>query len=754
MENIQFDKLFETSNKSVLDFFQVSGAGYYIPEYQRGYSWDKDNISQLLTDIEEGVSRLMEINDFNQEIHFLGTIITVTDNGLGTKYKDPKGKPTRIDMIIDGQQRVITISIMASIILKELKRYLKAIKVSSSAYNDVKEIVDTWNKKLMDIISFDLLRGNPHLKPKIIRGGEDYWTFEDDVNVAYQSEFARYEALFIKSYKDGVEFPSFAEGYYGSNAKRIERWVTSTVAKAHEDDEDFPNAESILEHFSEDLLWDYERPVLKNLVKKQFTPDRDKESACLCSLVQVLAVCHYLLQRCCFCVIRPANEDWAFDMFQSLNATGTPLTALETFKPAILNYLKINKVEYKGSVTEKYFKKVEEFLSAPNSAVQKTKRTNDFLVSFFVAYSGEKVPTHFSGERKALVDGYNAILSASGKEAFIKKMGDYSEFYDLWLTYDGVKPFQLNEIHDEADLASLLLLFLKESNHRMAITTLGTMYQKVLDNMPEASQEFIDTVKVTTAFYYLWRAAYPNNGLDVAYRNLFQKCFNNKEELTVSGLKAYFAKVLNDKGIAKDDWKREAAKRLKYGFNDFVRLALLITATDTVPDSSYKGLIKKGKPGTFDYMKVKYWKADDLKTIEHVAPQMNPGTWDDKLYDPDTMYVNSLGNLTLLPVDINTSVGNKSLQEKLLYYKSVSEDDPAVINQIETKAKTLGFSLSDTTIKLLKECKYAHHLLPISILDYCDSWKAELVKARTEAMLDIVWDTMTNWLPLQVSIEK
>ena len=164
MENIQFDKLFETSNKSVLDFFQVSGAGYYIPEYQRGYSWDKDNISQLLTDIEEGVSRLMEINDFNQEIHFLGTIITVTDNGLGTKYKDPKGKPTRIDMIIDGQQRVITISIMASIILKELKRYLKAIKVSSSAYNDVKEIVDTWNKKLMDIISFDLLKITGHLR--------------------------------------------------------------------------------------------------------------------------------------------------------------------------------------------------------------------------------------------------------------------------------------------------------------------------------------------------------------------------------------------------------------------------------------------------------------------------------------------------------------------------------------------------------------------------------------------------------------
>ena len=173
MDTIQFDKLFETSNKSVLEFFQVSGAGYYIPEYQRAYSWDKDNISQLLTDIEEGVNRLVDDgSDSNQEIHFLGTIITVVDNG--TMHKDPKGKPTRIDMIIDGQQRVITISIMASIIIKELKRYLKVIKGSSQAYSDVKEIVDTWNKKLMDIISFDLLRGNPHLKPKIIRGGSDY----------------------------------------------------------------------------------------------------------------------------------------------------------------------------------------------------------------------------------------------------------------------------------------------------------------------------------------------------------------------------------------------------------------------------------------------------------------------------------------------------------------------------------------------------------------------------------------------------
>jgi uncharacterized protein with ParB-like and HNH nuclease domain len=41
MENLDFDKLFEPSNKSVLDFYRQSGVGYYIPDYQRDYSWDK-----------------------------------------------------------------------------------------------------------------------------------------------------------------------------------------------------------------------------------------------------------------------------------------------------------------------------------------------------------------------------------------------------------------------------------------------------------------------------------------------------------------------------------------------------------------------------------------------------------------------------------------------------------------------------------------------------------------------------------------
>jgi len=752
MENLEFDKLFEPSNKSVLDFYRVSGAGYYIPEYQRGYSWDKDNVNQLLSDIAEGVERLIDGKSTDQEIHFLGTVITVVDQT--GKNKDPKGKPTRVDMIIDGQQRVITISIMASILIKKLVNLLSQVKNTSPIYEDVKEVVETWNKRLVEIVSFDLLRGKPQLKPKVIRGGIDYWTAEDSIDDAYKSDLAHYEALFINAYIESktninVKFPVFESNTnYSANARRIERWLNTTVSNAHIEDDDYPNAQSIINNISQDWLWEYERPSLKDMVDNEFSGSQTKETSVVCTLVQTLGACYYLLQRCCFCVIKPENEDWAFDMFQSLNATGTPLTAFETFKPVVVNYFKTKKLEYKNSKTECYFSSIESFLGSPNTAVQKTKRTNDFIVSFFAAYNGEKVPTHFSGERRALVDSYNALSSTTERESFIKAMGDYSTFYDLWLGYNGDKTFKLNEFNEESDLASLLILFLKSCNHRMAITTLGTIYQNVIDGTPNSDKEFIDVVKATAAFYFLWRSSFPNNGLDVAYRSYFQECFRNNVKITVDGIKEHFTTVLSNKGIRKSDWKQKASQSLRYSKSnyDFVKLALLISSTDTIPDPAKPGSIKKGKEGISDYLRLKDWQSDDLKTIEHIAPQTNSGTWDKELYEQDTMYVNSLGNLTLLPVDINSSVGNKNLQEKLLYYKCVSEDDPDVLDGIEKQAKTIGVTLNESTVSLLKNCKYAHHISPISGLDYSDSWKSDIVRHRTNAMLDIIYDKLISWL--------
>jgi hypothetical protein len=282
----------------------------------------------------------------------------------------------------------------------------------------------------------------------------------------------------------------------------------------------------------------------------------------------------------------------------------------------------------------------------------------------------------------------------------------------------------------------------------MAITSLASIYQDVLDEKPLADQNFIEIVKATVAFYFLWRASYSNNGLDVAYRTLFQDCFKSGVHVNTSTIRDYYKKTLIEKGIEREEWKQKASLRLKYNNNndDLVKLALLIASTDTIPDPEYRGSLKKGKIGTCDYMRLKAWKSDNLKSIEHIAPQTNHGMWDPELYNPDSMLVNSLGNLTLLPQDINSSVGNKGFQEKLLYYKCVGEIDPDELSKIDEKAKSMGINLNKSTIELLQGCNYGQHIKPISVLEYHDTWKVALVKYRTNAMLDIIYDKLTSWL--------
>ena len=51
------------------------------------------------------------------------------------------------------------------------------------------------------------------------------------------------------------------------------------------------------------------------------------------TMYNVLLLSHYLLYRCGVNCLRPTYEDSGFDMFQSLNTTGTPLTAWENVYP-------------------------------------------------------------------------------------------------------------------------------------------------------------------------------------------------------------------------------------------------------------------------------------------------------------------------------------------------------------------------------------------------------------------------------------
>lgn len=106
------EKSFQLKTESIQNFFSGSSIGYYIPIYQRKYSWNEDNIKQLMIDICYGVDTLL---DNPNALHFMGTIILNEgkDEDKDIKSLDQKAVPDKILKIIDGQQRISTIAILA-----------------------------------------------------------------------------------------------------------------------------------------------------------------------------------------------------------------------------------------------------------------------------------------------------------------------------------------------------------------------------------------------------------------------------------------------------------------------------------------------------------------------------------------------------------------------------------------------------------------------------------------------------------------
>jgi len=70
---------------------------YQIPDYQRPYSWDKDNLSDLIDDL---VSAYLENK---KETYFCGSLVLVNNES-----------DSRFD-IIDGQQRTTTFTIISCV---------------------------------------------------------------------------------------------------------------------------------------------------------------------------------------------------------------------------------------------------------------------------------------------------------------------------------------------------------------------------------------------------------------------------------------------------------------------------------------------------------------------------------------------------------------------------------------------------------------------------------------------------------------
>lgn len=92
------DLLIENKLTQVKDNIEIKDINLVIPPYQRPYKWTAKNVMQLINDI-------INAKNENKEIYRVGTLILYNK-------KDKDGKDTNDYEIVDGQQRIISFSLL------------------------------------------------------------------------------------------------------------------------------------------------------------------------------------------------------------------------------------------------------------------------------------------------------------------------------------------------------------------------------------------------------------------------------------------------------------------------------------------------------------------------------------------------------------------------------------------------------------------------------------------------------------------
>ncbi|WP_263408827.1 DUF262 domain-containing protein [Terriglobus tenax] len=797
-------KIFEADSESFYDFVSKNGRGLYIPPYQREYAWDKDNVERLIDDTVQGLSALLKRPD--ESITFIGTIIAMNDVKKSTINPLVRNQIySQVMTIIDGQQRLTTLLMLVLSLLVEMETQWAELNRAKACPNEeTKFWLETRVNDMRGLLSQMLSErqnngeGAYRYFPKMIRAFKDTWSYEAD-KASYQSPIAwllfEYVQLmnrpdapwgkFLNELKKSQDAVS-EEGPGRRHALKMMK-VLQTQLKALPTNDEFPALLKIArEPAQQEALFGEEFPdamriALESILAKQehglMLDERGdlelqvedtkhkKWWEAATELLSLLVFSRFALYRITLVVVKATTEDFAFDVFEALNTTGQPLTAIETFTPKVVQTVGL--ASYNASEEKKLLDKASSYLRKVTKAEERQKRSAELIVAFALAEKGEKRSKNLAEQRRFMRDTFETCKDKSEKQAFIRHLADLAGFLDSVWSDSGVYPHIGNV--KIGDPAALCIQFLVDLNHTITAPLLAQYAAEVTATLgdPERNEialsEFESVVKAVTAFTVLWRASRTTTDrIDQVYRNLMSQGDPTRgvgglarglrdgkplpdsktvKEILMSRLQADRAD--GGAGIAnKQEWVDKVVTQPLYEVNEtLARFLLFIAFHDSV--DAEEGLLVNGKEGSHPTLTFERWAGDRYSSVEHIAPQSKSKDWSAALYENDE--IDRLGNLTLLPLSANQSVSDRPWNHKKLLFCALAAATPEEAQTFLAELQSNGVNVSEVA-KAIHSGQFLPHLKALTKVTKV--WDSDMVEARGRTLAELAWKRLSSWLPL------
>lgn len=715
--------------------------------------------------------------------------------------------PNKVLTVIDGQQRMTTLLILCIALHNEIsviyKSFVKTKDKAIKKYETEQEnddSVEEYTDSIQDIISlFDWLdgqikellsvlsgtfyekqsHGETPFYPRMIRSLDDTWS-RSIKNRKYASAIAHLTFSYVEEIEKENYRPTdfkpekrFNENVEGEDAliqrfAQIKKFLRRLPGSTDIEMEEVPSIDEIYGSsvFQEGLLGyklsevaSYESikniQVIDENLKKKFD-----------EMMRLMFYANYVLNRVVVTVVKGKNEDYAFTIFESLNTTGEPLTAFETFKPRVIHAVGLP--NYEGSAAKELMDEVGNYLGSYLGGAALQKATKELLINFLGAYSGTKVSGRLADQRSELKKGFEQAIIASEELVFIQMLANCTNFKKVFWeskdfndTHKYIKNFQLSST------SKLCLTFLNEMNHSIVIPVLTVFFSQIVAakndyDLEQRTRDFESALKAVVAFSVLWRAALGGtSGIDSQYRELVSsddittglpplaktKMKDNVVDISLfkKALKSRLMDIKRKGRIdSKDTFVNRASDLPIYDKQYKVAKILLLAAHhNAVEDTANPGLLIKGKESLNTCLTVEMYRAKGSFTIEHIAPQKPDGKWDNKIYSNGTL-IDTLGNLVLISSKLNGALSNRMWSEKKVLYQAVGARTSQEANEILSEAAhTYNIRFRDSTKDILEAQTYMPNLITLGNIE--DKWNEDWIKKRSEHLYGLAWDELINW---------